>query len=149
MGKKKEKAPGKQEPIKKIYPMVAMSIEETNQPEIPLQGNLTFLRMCKEFLTPEEIKAAIEKGNGDQKDEPKKPRPKWTSLDDEGRKDLLSQIETKFNIRPRKVTSKSYKEDKRGYMESFAPKIQRRGKTRSYRQSTDVFPEPSIISLSF
>lgn len=51
----------KQEPVKKIYPMVARS--EVNNPEVPMAGNLTFLRLCQKYLTPEEIKAAREKGD--------------------------------------------------------------------------------------
>jgi len=54
--KTKDKA---KEPEKR-YPTVANP--EVNNPEVPLHGSPCFLWLCNELLTPEEIKAAVEKG---------------------------------------------------------------------------------------
>jgi hypothetical protein len=50
---------------KKLFPMSIRPREETNNPEVPLAGSPSFLTLCKELLTPEEIKKAREKGKAD------------------------------------------------------------------------------------
>jgi hypothetical protein len=45
------------------YPMKICSTR--TEPDVPADGNLTFLKLVEHFLTPEEIKQAVEAGRAD------------------------------------------------------------------------------------
>jgi hypothetical protein len=47
----------------KKYPIKICS--QRTQPQIPADGNLTFLKLVEHFLTPEEIREAVEAGRRD------------------------------------------------------------------------------------
>jgi hypothetical protein len=56
----------KKEKTKKQFPMTVNA--ERNNPEVPMEGSITFLKACQKLLTPDEIQAAVDKGQKDHQD---------------------------------------------------------------------------------